>query len=33
VITGSHKKCRFEEFNASHRPNPPEGELLSRMVA
>lgn len=33
VITGAHKSCAFENFNASHRPTPavgatPQGELF-----
>jgi hypothetical protein len=33
VIRGTHKTTPFEEFNRSHKPNEPEGELLSRMAA
>jgi hypothetical protein len=33
IIRGTHKTCSFEEFNASHKPSPPEGELLKRMAA
>jgi hypothetical protein len=33
VIRGTHKTCAFEEFNRSHKPNTPDGELLKRMAA
>lgn len=33
VIRGTHKTSAFEEFNASHKPTPPEGGLLGRMAA
>ena len=33
IIRGTHKTSSFEEFNRSHKPNEPEGELLKRMAA
>jgi hypothetical protein len=33
IIRGTHKTCSFEDFNASHKPNAPEGGLLGRMAA
>jgi hypothetical protein len=33
IIRGTHKTCSFDEFNASHKPSPPEGGLLGRMAA
>jgi hypothetical protein len=33
IIRGTHKTCSFDEFNASHKPSEPEGELLRRMAA
>jgi hypothetical protein len=33
IIRGTHKTCSFDEFNASHKPSQPEGELLKRMAA
>lgn len=33
IIRGTHKKTPFEEFNANHKPTPPEGDLLKWMAA
>lgn len=33
ITSGAHKKCAFKEFNRSHKPSDPEGDLLKLMAA